>query len=76
MSKRNKPLIAASLDENNNIKFSSRLLDRESEINLGKILKEVSAQVDGIGGGHKYAAGCTIPNNKINEFLLELNKHL
>ncbi|MCC7552858.1 DHH family phosphoesterase [Candidatus Micrarchaeota archaeon] len=75
LSKRDKPLIAASLDENGNIKFSSRLLDKESELNLGKILKEVSIQVGGIGGGHKYAAGCTIPNNKINEFLLELNKH-
>ncbi len=74
LSKRDKPLIAASLDENGNIKFSSRLLDKESEINLGIILKEVSIQVGGIGGGHKYAAGCTIPNDKINEFLLELNK--
>lgn len=76
LSKRDKPLIAASLDDSGKIKLSSRLLDKESEINLGDILKEVSAQLDGVGGGHKFAAGCTIPNNKINEFLLELNKHL
>ena len=76
LSKRDKPLIAASLDENNEIKISSRLLDRESTINLGKILTEVSLEIGGTGGGHKFAAGCTIPNNKINEFLLGLNKRL
>jgi len=76
LSKRDKPLIAASLDENKKIKFSSRLLDKESDINLGKILKEISTQIGGAGGGHKFAAGCTIPNNKINDFLLELNKQL
>ncbi|MEM4235729.1 MAG: DHH family phosphoesterase [Candidatus Anstonellaceae archaeon] len=66
-----KPIVAIALDENNNIKISTRATKEliKKGLNLGKILKEVCPKIGGIGGGHKIAAGATIPRNKITEFL-------
>ena len=34
-------------------------------------MRQAAEKVKGIGGGHKIAAGASIPDNKINEFLDE-----
>ena len=75
---RKKVILAIALDENNNIKISTRGTKElvQKGLNLGLILKEVCAIVQGAGGGHKIAAGATIPKNKLNEFLVEFEKAL
>ncbi len=45
-------------------------------LNLSKILSECCAVVGGVGGGHNIAAGATIPNDKLDEFLREFAKRV
>ncbi|MEM2137750.1 MAG: DHH family phosphoesterase [Candidatus Anstonellaceae archaeon] len=75
---RNKPVLALSLEESGNIKLSTRGTKKlvEEGLNLGKILSESCAVVGGVGGGHNIAAGATIPNDKLDEFLKEFAKRV
>jgi RecJ-like exonuclease len=75
---RNKPVLALSLEESGKIKLSTRGTKKlvENGLNLGKILSESCAAVGGVGGGHNIAAGATIPNGKLDEFLKEFAKRL
>jgi len=44
-------------------------------LNIGKALKEIGSEIEGVeGGGHKVAAGARIPAEKIDEFLLILER--
>ena len=73
---RKKPILALSLEEPGKIKLSTRgtreLVD--GGLNLGRILSGCCAKVGGVGGGHNIAAGATIPNEKLDEFLQEFAK--
>ena len=75
---RNKPILALSLEESGSIKLSTRGTKKlvEQGLNLGKILAECCAIVGGAGGGHNIAAGATIPNEKLDEFLKEFAKRI
>ncbi len=75
---RNKPILALSLEESGAIKLSTRGTRAliEQGLNLGKILSESCAAVGGVGGGHNIAAGATIPNEKLDDFLKEFAKRL
>jgi single-stranded-DNA-specific exonuclease len=54
-------------------RFSSRkCMDCKSEANLGKIMREVSEALNGQGGGHAAAAGCTIPSSKLEDFIAKI----
>jgi RecJ-like exonuclease len=78
-AKKDKPIIGLSIDEENEgIKISSRAAKFlvESGVNLGTAMKECAASVGGIGGGHRMAAGATIPKEKLEEFLVLLNQSL
>ena len=70
---RKKPILALSLEEPGKIKLSTRGTRAlvEGGLNLGKILSECCAQVGGVGGGHNIAAGATIPEERLNDFLKE-----
>jgi len=70
---RKKPILALSLEEKGKIKLSARGTRKlvEAGLNLGKILSECCAQVGGVGGGHNIAAGATIPEEKLDDFLQE-----
>ena len=70
---RKKPILALSLEEPGKIKLSTRGTRSlvEAGLNLGKILSECCAQVGGVGGGHNIAAGASIPEEKLDEFLKE-----
>jgi RecJ-like exonuclease len=51
-------------------KFSSRKCLRcESNVNLGLLMRECSAQFNGSGGGHDAAAGARIAGDKVEEFI-------
>lgn len=67
---RGKPVIAAALDEEGNVKISARATKQlvDAGLNLGALLADACSGI-GIGGGHRIAAGATIRSSSINEFL-------
>ncbi len=77
---RNKPIIALSIDENNDIKASARgwkgLI--EKGLNLGKVMAQASEEAGGFGGGHSIAAGASFPNSDpaLKKFLLKFKKEV
>ncbi|MFN3910267.1 MAG: DHH family phosphoesterase [Candidatus Anstonellaceae archaeon] len=75
---RKKPILAIALDEKNQIKISTRGTNElvKNGLNLGLALKKTTELIGGQGGGHKIAAGATIPKNALNEFLVEFEKVL
>jgi RecJ-like exonuclease len=58
------------------VKVSSRLSNKYSgpELNLSEIIRKAAESVGGIGGGHKVAAGATIPKGKEDEFIKKFNQ--
>ena len=46
----------------------------EKGVNLGKILQTLSAKYNGVGGGHAIAAGATVPQDQLEQFLSEFEK--
>jgi nanoRNase/pAp phosphatase (c-di-AMP/oligoRNAs hydrolase) len=46
------------------------------KIHLGKVIGEIAGKYGGNGGGHKVAAGCSIPKDGVMDVLRELNKRL
>ncbi|HID73380.1 TPA: DHH family phosphoesterase, partial [Candidatus Micrarchaeota archaeon] len=67
-----KPMIGISLGENDTVKVSGRAPRPlvEAGMNLGEMMKTAASEVGGIGGGHRIAAGASIPKDSVNEFLL------
>jgi single-stranded-DNA-specific exonuclease len=57
-------------------KVSTRATEHlvEKGVNLGKILQTLSAKFNGIGGGHAIAAGATVPQDQLEQFLSEFEK--
>jgi len=72
------PIIGISSGDENTIKISSRSPRNlvNAGLNLGDLMKKASLELGGVGGGHKIAAGASIPKNKINEFLLFAGEYL
>lgn len=67
-----KPVIGIANSNNNQLKVSSR----GKGGNLGLIMKKAAALCGGIGGGHRMAAGASIPSSKLNEFLLAVGSEI
>ncbi|RLF41887.1 MAG: hypothetical protein DRN12_01920 [Thermoplasmata archaeon] len=69
-----KPLISL-VRHKDELHISSRGNQRLTEkgLNLGLAMREIAMKVDGHGGGHKIAAGATIPLDKEEFFLEELD---
>ncbi len=53
-------------DSEYNVKVSAR---SNEDVNLGKIMEKIAKKVGGEGGGHKRAAGASIPKGKEEEFI-------
>jgi len=73
-----KLIIGVALGERETIKVSgraSRALVGKG-LNLGELMKEGALAGNGVGGGHRIAAGASISKNKINEFLLDAGRYL
>ena len=73
-----KPIIGFTQTDSDGLKISlrcSRLLSYEG-IHFGNIIREISSQVGGSGGGHAMACGAYIPIEKKNEFLELFNETL
>jgi RecJ-like exonuclease len=75
-SGRQKPIVAIALDSDGQIKVSTRGTKKLvlSGLNLGLALRDACAFVGGIGGGHAIAAGATLPQGKLNEFLKKFSE--
>lgn len=72
-----KPVLGISDGEEGMIKASARSPRHlvSSGLNLGKIMKDAGNEIGGIGGGHRIAAGASIPSEKLNGFLLFFGKN-
>ena len=73
---RSKPIVAfADADEEGEKKVSSRGTKSlvRSGLNLAEVMSECSQAVGGEGGGHDIAAGATIPEDSIEEFIEEVD---
>lgn len=73
-----KAVIGVSDGEGGALKISGRaprvLVDRG--VNLGELMKKGTAEVGGVGGGHRMAAGAAIPADALNGFLLSAGEYL
>jgi RecJ-like exonuclease len=72
------PLIGFAYKDNFEVKASGRATQElvEKGLNLSIAMNLAAKQFDGIGGGHKIAAGATIPKGKEEEFLILLEKKI
>ncbi|MFP4175315.1 MAG: DHHA1 domain-containing protein [Halobacteriales archaeon] len=73
---RSKPVIAfADVEEEGEKKVSSRATKSlvRRGLNLAEVMSECSSAVGGDGGGHDIAAGATIPENAVQEFVDEVD---
>jgi RecJ-like exonuclease len=71
-----KPILAYSVDDEGNAKFSARAtwpLVRKG-LNLGEAMSVAAKGVGGEGGGHTIAAGATVPLNKVDEFVAKFSE--
>src|SRR5918992_536768 len=69
-SLRGRLLFVRTLAKEGSYKFSSRkCLDCKSQANLGVIMRQCSNALNGAGGGHSAAAGCTIPSSALDDFI-------
>jgi RecJ-like exonuclease len=70
----NRPLLALT-KEKNEIKVSGRgtLYLVKKGLNLAKAFHDAATKLDGVGGGHPVASGATIPLDKEQEFLNEVD---
>jgi single-stranded-DNA-specific exonuclease len=67
---RGKLLFVRTLSSNGTYKFSSRkCIDCQSKANLGILMQECAGALNGEGGGHSEAAGCTIPSHALEGFM-------
>lgn len=67
-------LIGMAYQGESKIKVSSRIVGRESTINLQKLLDNAARAVGGESGGHAKAAGCVISRDKEEEFMHNIEK--
>src|SRR5829696_238985 len=59
--------------EGTSYKFSARkCLDCNSQANLGVIMRRCSKALNGTGGGHSTAAGCSIPTSGLEDFIANI----
>ncbi|MDP9462772.1 MAG: DHH family phosphoesterase [Thermoproteota archaeon] len=69
-SLRGRLLFVRTLTKEGSYKFSSRkCLDCKSQANLGVIMRQCSNALNGAGGGHSAAAGCSIPSYALDDFV-------
>jgi RecJ-like exonuclease len=67
-----RPIIGIALGEGDTIKVSGRAPRAavSKGLNLGEIMKKATLETGGVGGGHRAAAGASIPKGRLNGFLV------
>ncbi len=71
MGSRKKPVIGIATGENDSIKASGRATRAlvSEGVNISELMGRAAAAAGGTGGGHRIAAGASIPKGKLDEFL-------
>jgi len=68
-------LFVRTLTKDGTYKFSSRkCLHCKSQANLGVIMRQCSKALNGAGGGHSAAAGCSIPSSALEDFIASIKE--
>ena len=72
------PLIGLVIKDKGEVKASARSTQKlvDKGLNLSIAMNNAAKVLDGVGGGHKIAAGATIPSGKEEEFLNLLEKEI
>ncbi|MFH1448230.1 MAG: DHH family phosphoesterase [Candidatus Micrarchaeota archaeon] len=75
--RRDKPIVAIAFYSDGHIKISGRATARlvKEGVNLSELLHAATEGI-GLGGGHNIAAGGKLEQDKVNEFLLQLDREL
>ncbi|WP_410766056.1 DHHA1 domain-containing protein [Haloferax sp. DFSO60] len=70
------PVLAFAENEDGDVKVSSRgsYVMVRNGLDLSAVMREASRAVGGDGGGHDVAAGATIPNGTVEEFIAEADR--
>jgi RecJ-like exonuclease len=76
MFDQSKPVFGFAETNDGKIKVSARASKSIKEINLRDIILYAAKEVEGEGGGHKYAAGAFIPKDKKQEFVRIIDSKL
>lgn len=77
MFKQNKPVFGITeLDERADISARATKDLVEKGLDLGKLCREVAKELKGSGGGHDIAAGATVPKDKLDDFLNNIDEKI
>lgn len=70
-----KPLIVLNIKKDGKVKVSARTTEKIAQrLDLAEVMRLSALRVNGIGGGHRVAAGANISRDKIEEFLKEVDR--
>jgi len=72
----NRPIFGFADAQNEKIKISARVSRDLKIINLGKIISDISKEVEGEGGGHEFSAGALISKGKEDKFVQLIESRL
>jgi RecJ-like exonuclease len=74
--KNDKPVMAATVDEDGELKISGRATMHlvRNGLDLGEAMKEAAEKLGGEGGGHTVAAGARVKPSLKKEFLVDVDK--
>lgn len=70
-----KPIVVINIKKDGKVKVSARTTEKIAQrLDLAEVLRLSAIRVNGVGGGHKVAAGANIEKDKIEEFLKEVDR--
>ncbi|MCS7143752.1 MAG: DHH family phosphoesterase [Archaeoglobaceae archaeon] len=70
-----KPIIVLNIKKDGKVKVSARTTEKIAQkLDLAEVMRLSALRVNGIGGGHRVAAGANIEKEKIEEFLKEVDR--
>lgn len=70
-----KPLVVLNIKKDGKVKVSARTTDKIAQrLDLSEVMRLSALKVNGIGGGHRVAAGANIEKERVEEFLKEVDR--
>lgn len=70
-----KPLIVLNIKPDGKVKVSARTTEKIAQrLDLAEVMRLSALKVNGVGGGHRVAAGANIDKDRVEEFLKEVDR--
>ncbi|MEM0215548.1 MAG: DHH family phosphoesterase [Archaeoglobaceae archaeon] len=70
-----KPIVVLNIKRDGKVKVSARTTEKIAQrLDLAEVMRLSALRVNGVGGGHRVAAGANIDKDKIEEFLKEVDR--